>query len=158
MSPANCPRAEQAPSPHAGTPLRNPIIEYANSGNTAAPAATRLGVTVIGGHVYRGHRIARLEGRYVFGDFSRSFVPPNGSLFAAAPERQGLWTIRELTIANRPNGRLNHYVLGFGQDDRGEVYVGVRDVLGPTGATGRVYRLVSANGGDDEHDDNDDHN
>lgn len=158
VSPANCPRAEQAPSPHAGTPLRNPIIEYANSGNTAAPAATRLGVTVIGGHVYRGNRIDRLEGRYVFGDFSRSFFPPNGSLFAATPERHGLWTIRELTLANRPNGRLNHYVLGFGQDDRGEVYVGVRDVLGPTGTTGRVYRLVSANSGDDEDDGNDDHN
>ena len=142
VPPPSCPRVEQAPSPHAGTPLRNPIIEYANSSNTAAPAETRFGVTVIGGHVYRGDRIEKLEGRYVFGDFSRSFVPANGSLLSASPERHGLWTIRELTIANRPNGRLNHYVLGFGQDDRGEIYVGVRDVLGPTGTTGKVYKLV----------------
>jgi glucose/arabinose dehydrogenase len=152
VSPPSCPRAEQAPSPHAGTPLRNPVIEYANSGNTAAPAETRLGVTVIGGHVYRGDRIERLEGRYVFGDFSRSFVPPNGSLLSASPERRGLWTIRELTVANRPGGRLGHYVLGFGQDDRGEVYVGVRDVLGPTGTTGRVYKLVPVDNGDDDDD------
>ena len=156
VSPPDCPRAEQAPSPHAGTPLRNPIIEYANTANTAAPAETRLGVTVIGGHVYRGDRIEKLEGRYVFGDFSRTFFPPNGSLFAATPERHGLWTIRELTLANRPNGRLGHYVLGFGQDDRGEVYVGVRDVLGPTGTTGKVYKLVPADDGDDDDDDDDD--
>ena len=157
VSPPNCPRAEQAPSPHAGTPLRDPVIEYANTANTAAPAETRLGVTVIGGHVYRGDRIEKLAGRYVFGDFSRRFVPPNGSLLSASPERHGLWTIRELTIANSPNGRLNHYVLGFGQDDRGEVYVGVRDVLGPAGTTGKVYKLVPADD-DDEDDDDEDHN
>jgi glucose/arabinose dehydrogenase len=158
VSPASCPRAEQAPSPHAGTPLRNPIIEYANSANDDAPMATRLGVTVIGGHVYRGKRIERLEGRYVFGDFSRSLFSPNGSLLSASPERHGLWTIRELTITNRPNGRLNHYVLGFGQDDRGEVYVGVRDVVGPTGTTGKVYKLVPVNDDDDDDDEDDDDN
>jgi glucose/arabinose dehydrogenase len=142
VSPPTCPNAEQSPSPRAGTPLRDPIIEYANTANTAAPAGTRLGVTVIGGHVYRGDRLENLEGRYVFGDFSRTFFPPNGSLFSASPQRHGLWTIHELSIANRPNGRLGHYVLGFGQDDRGEVYVGVRDVVGPTGITGKVYKLV----------------
>jgi glucose/arabinose dehydrogenase len=157
VEPASCPSAEQAPSPRAGTPLRNPIIEYANSGNTNAnsPPESRFGVTVIGGHVYRGDRIERLEGRYVFGDFSRSFVPANGSLLSASPERHGLWTIRELTVANSPNGRLNHYVLGFGQDDRGEVYVGVRDVLGPAGTTGRVYKLVPVDGDEDDDDEND---
>ena len=157
VSPPNCPRAEQDPSPHAGTPLRNPIIEYANSSNTDAPAATRFGVTVIGGHVYRGDRIERLEGQYVFGDFSRTFFPPNGSLLTASPERHGLWTIRELMIESKngqpnPSGRLNHYVLGFGQDDRGEVYVGVRDVLGPTGNTGKVYKIVRAADDDDDED------
>lgn len=156
VSPPVCPRAEQAPSPRAGTPLRNPIIEYANTANTSASAETRLGVTVIGGHVYRGKRIDQLEGRYVFGDFSRTFFPPNGSLLSASPEQHGLWTIRELTVVNRPNGRLGHYVLGFGQDDRGEVYVGVRDVLGPTGNTGKVYKLVRAVDDDDEDDDDDD--
>jgi glucose/arabinose dehydrogenase len=155
VSPPDCPSFEQAPSPRAGTPLRNPIIEYANTANSAAAPQTRLGVTVIGGHVYRGDRIDRLEGRYVFGDFSRTFVPPNGSVFAAASERRGLWTIRELSFANRPNGRLGHYVLGFGQDDRGEVYVGVRDVLGPTGTTGKVYKLVGIDDDDDDRDDDD---
>ncbi len=138
VSPPDCPREEPD-----GTPLRDPIIEYAHVSQGG------LGVTVIGGHVYRGDRIDELDGRYVFGDFSRSFFPANGSLFAASPERRGLWTIHELPIVNRPNGRLNHYVLGFGQDDEGEVYVGVRDVLGPTGTTGKVYKLISATHGDD---------
>lgn len=150
VSPPDCPRAEQAPSPHAGTPLRNPIIEYANSANRSAPAETRLGVTVIGGHVYRGDRIKRLDERYVFGDFSRTFFPPNGSLLSASGDGDRLWTIRELTVTNRPGGRLGHYVLGFGQDDRGEIYVGVRDVLGPTGTTGKVYKLTPAAGDDDD--------
>src|SRR5918999_670519 len=77
VSPPNCPRAEQAPSPHAGTPLRNPIIEYANSSNSSAPAATRFGVTVIGGHVYRRERIERVQGRDGFGGFIPTFVPPH---------------------------------------------------------------------------------
>jgi glucose/arabinose dehydrogenase len=154
VSPPSCPSAEQAPSPHAGTPLRHPIIEYAHVSNTAAPAESRFGVTVIGGHVYRGDEIERLEGHYVFGDFSRSFVPPNGSILSAAPGHGPLWTIRELTIVNRPGGRLGHYVLGFGQDDHGEIYVGVKDVLGPSGTTGKVYKLVGT--GEDDEDDDDD--
>lgn len=155
VSPPSCPSVEQAPSPHAGTPLRHPIIEYAHVSNTGAPVESRLGVTVIGGHVYRGKHIDRLDGRYVFGDFSRSFVPPNGSILSAAPGHGRLWTIRELTIVNRPGGRLGHYVLGFGQDDRGEIYVGAKDVLGPVGTTGKVYKLVPAEGDEDDDADTD---
>jgi hypothetical protein len=33
-------------------------------------------------------------------------------------------------------------VLGFGQDLAGEMYVLTTDEPGPSGATGRVYRLV----------------
>lgn len=146
VSPPSCPRAEPD-----GTPLRDPVIEYANSFQAGG-----LGVTVIGGHVYRGDHVRRLEGRYVFGDFSRRFFPPDGSLFAASSGGGSLWTIHELQITNRPNGRLNHYVLGFGQDDRGEMFVGVKDVLGPTGTTGKVYMLVAAPGDDDHRDDSDD--
>ena len=48
-----------------------------------------------------------------------------------------------MTFANRPNGALGQYLLGFGQDLTGEVYVLAKDNLGPTGNTGRVYRLTS---------------
>lgn len=145
VSPPTCPDREPD-----GTPLRDPIIEYANSAQAGG-----IGVTVIGGNVYRGKRIKSLRGMYVFGDFSKGFFPPDGTLLAARPQRRGLWPIRELRIASSANGRLNDYILGFGIDDRGEVYVGGKDVLGPTGNTGKVYRLVPAPK-DDEGDDGDD--
>ena len=153
VEPASCPNSEPD-----GTPLRDPVIEYANSAQAGG-----IGVTVIGGNVYRGNRIKALKGMYVFGDFSRRFAPPDGTLLAARPQRSGLWPIRELRIASSTNGRLNDYVLGFGIDDRGEVYVGGKDVLGPTGSTGKVYRLVPApkdvegdNGDDDDNEGSDD--
>ncbi|HEU4748816.1 MAG TPA: PQQ-dependent sugar dehydrogenase [Gemmatimonadaceae bacterium] len=134
VEPESCPDAEPD-----GTPLRDPIIEYANS---AQPGG--IGVTVIGGNVYRGNTIKSLKGMYVFGDFSRRFFPPDGTLLAAREEASGLWPIRELRVASSANGRLNDYILGFGVDDKGEVYVGGKDVLGPSGNTGKVYRLIPA--------------
>ena len=132
--PATCPTSESD-----GTLLRSPIVEYANAGQAGG-----LGVTVIGGHVYRGTGVTALQGMYVFGDFSRRFTPPDGSLFAADPRTGQLWPMHELTVQNRSGGRLGHYVKGFGVDDGGEVYVAVSDALGPSGSTGRVYRLVPA--------------
>jgi glucose/arabinose dehydrogenase len=146
VEPASCPSAEPD-----GTRLRDPVIEYANSAQAGG-----IGVTVIGGNVYRGNRIKALRGMYVFGDFSKGFFPPDGTLLAARPQRSGLWPIRELRVESSPNGRLNDYVLGFGIDDRGEVYVGGKDVLGPTGTTGKVYRLIPARDEDDDDDENDD--
>ena len=57
-----------------------------------------------------------------------------------------------------PNGRLNDYILGFGIDDRGEVYVGGKDVLGPTGTTGKVYRLIPAERENQDENEEDDDN
>lgn len=133
-SPAACPSVESD-----GTPLRTPVIEYAN-----AAQAGGLGITVVGGHVYRGPTVAAIAGMYVFGDFSRSFATPDGSLFAAEPRSRGLWTMHELSVTGRTGGRLGHFVRGFGEDERGELYVGASDVLGPSGTTGRVYRLAAA--------------
>ena len=82
----------------------------------------------------------------MFGDWSTSLGAPDGRLFAATERKKGLWRMQELIIANQPNGRLNHRVLGFGQDTEGEVYVGATLNLGPSGNTGKVYRLVRPSG------------
>lgn len=121
-----------------GEPLLDPVIEYGNS----RVVPTGLGIAVIGGYVYRGRNLPQLGGRYVFGDWSTSFGAPDGRLFASRPNRHGLWHIQELRIPARPDGRLGHYVVGFGQDAAGEVYVLTTDSAGPTGDTGRVYRLT----------------
>ena len=140
-SPSECPDTVGAPHPRAGDPLIDPVIEYANHHQPGG-----LGATVIGGHVYRGTALPQFSGRYVFGDWSREFEEPDGSLFVAKSRKKGLWHMEQLRIATSPTGRVGHYVLGFGQDLAGEMYVLTTDQTGPAGMTGKVYRLVRPSG------------
>jgi glucose/arabinose dehydrogenase len=125
-----------------GEPLLDPVVEYGNS--RVQPDG--LGIAVIGGYVYRGRSLPQLNGRYVFGDWSVGFLQPAGRIFVATPRARGLWNIQEPRINTSPDGRLGHYLVGFGQDRAGEVYVLTSDTRGPTGSTGRVYRLVNPSG------------
>jgi hypothetical protein len=134
VSPATCPSVDTATQ----IPLIDPVIEYAHLSNGGP------GLAVVGGYVYRGSAVRQLRGRYVFGDWSRAFATPDGTLFAAAPRGSGMWPMQELVVTTSANGRLNHFLLGFGQDADGEVYVLTTDMPGPSGATGRVYRIAPA--------------
>lgn len=119
-------------------PLIDPVIEYPNHHQPGG-----IGSAVIGGHVYRGAALPQFRGRYIFGDWSaHHFDEAEGLLLIAQPRKQGLWKVAELRIQNRPGGQLGHYVLGFGEDAAGELYVFTTDNVGPTGATGNVYRIV----------------
>jgi len=124
--------------PLFGDPLLDPIIEYGN----ARVLPDGVGVAVVGGRVYRGSALPQLHGRYVFGDWSTSFTEPDGTLLVARARPAGLWHLQELRVQGRPDGRLGHFVTGFGQDEQGEVYVLTSDTTGPTDHSGRVYRLV----------------
>ncbi|HKG90993.1 MAG TPA: PQQ-dependent sugar dehydrogenase [Gemmatimonadaceae bacterium] len=136
--PAECPSTVQSGA-RAGDPLVDPIIEYANS---AQPGG--LGRAVVGGFVYHGSLLPQLRGRYVFADWSTAFGVPNGTLFVASERKKTLWQMQELQLANTPNGRINHFILGFGQDAEGELYVGAQAISGPnpTGTSGKVFKLV----------------
>jgi glucose/arabinose dehydrogenase len=131
VAPAECP--DSTPD---GMPLIDPVIEYANAQQSGG-----LGVVVVGGHVYRGDDAPQFRGRYIFGDWSRRFGSPDGSVFVAKPRRKGLWQIQEIIFPDRPGQRLGHYVLGFGRDAGGEIYVLTSDTTGPTGMSGKVYRV-----------------
>jgi glucose/arabinose dehydrogenase len=135
--PAECPDTVGAGHPQEGDPLIDPIIEYANHHQPGG-----LGAVVVGGHVYRGDTLRQFRGRYIFGDWSREFGVPDGSLFVAKERKMGLWQIQELQIQGNPDGRLGHYVLAFGQDSQGEVYVLTTDMTGPSGDTGKIFRLT----------------
>lgn len=124
-----------------GNPLTDPVIEMLNTANPA-PAEVKS-LTVIGGHVYRGHEIPSLTGKYIFGSFSRSFAGPQGEIFVAQPAGPGLWPFERVPLASFPD-HLGLFVKGFGQDLQGEIYVAVSSVLGPSGTTGKVYKLVRA--------------
>lgn len=136
VSPSECPDAEPDRKP-----LIDPVIEYANHHQPGG-----LGAAVVGGHVYRGSSLPQFSGRYIFGDWSREFEEPDGSLFVAKRRKRGLWHLDELQITTNPTGRLGDYLLGFGQDLAGEMYVLTTDNTGPTGTTGKVYKLVRPSG------------
>jgi hypothetical protein len=137
VSPAECPDTVGAGHPQAGDPLIDPVIEYANGRQPGG-----LGLVVVGGYVYRGDTLRQFRGRYIFGDWSTSFGQPDGTLFVAKERKGGLWQIQELLIQGNPDGRLGHFVLGFGQDLAGEVYVLTSDMTGPSGNTGMVFKLT----------------
>ncbi|MGH2789190.1 MAG: hypothetical protein ACRDJV_15005 [Actinomycetota bacterium] len=41
----------------------------------------------------------------VFGDWSREFEEPDGTLFVASLRKKGLWLMQELRVATEPSGR-----------------------------------------------------
>jgi hypothetical protein len=141
QSPAECPAVVES-GVRAGDPLVDPVIEYANARQEGG-----LGLAVVGGYVYRGGALPQLSGRYVFGDWSESFGgPPSGNLFVAKPRKRGLWQTEQLRITTNATGELEHRVLGIGQDGTGELYVLTTDNVGPSGMTGKVFKLVTPSG------------
>ncbi|WP_119079867.1 hypothetical protein [Chitinophaga alhagiae] len=57
----------------------------------------------------------------------------------------GLWDFAEVTLKDNPDD-LGYYLKGFGQDIEGEVYLTVASVAGPSGTTGKVFKLVQERG------------
>ncbi len=104
-----------------------------------------VGRSVVGGYVYRGALIPELQGYYVFGDWSTSFATADGSLFIANEDKLS-WQAKEVSV-QRDNGqgrRLNRFLLSFGEDEDGELYLLTSKSLGPIGSSGEVYKIVGA--------------
>ncbi|WP_458205526.1 PQQ-dependent sugar dehydrogenase [Haladaptatus sp. NG-SE-30] len=143
-SPKRCPDTASGRAPHDGTTLREPIIEYPHRSRGRS-----VGLAVIGGHVYRGSAVPELYGAYVFGDWSRSFRSPRGRLFfATRPNSEAdQWQLRELAIEGSENGDLARFVLAFGRDREGELYVSTSETASVRGQ-GAVYKLVPPEEGD----------
>ena len=135
--PENCPKVGAS-----GEPLLDPILEYKNiNGQRKDPEAR--GISVTGGYVYRGKALPQLEGKYVFGDWSRNFVLPDGALFVATrPNSHGekKWTMEPLELVSPK--KVGAFIVAFGQDADGELYVLTNGRNLITGSTGKVYKLV----------------
>lgn len=112
----------------------DPIVEYNNCNVTD----DCKGISVTGGYVYRGKH-EPWQGVYFFGDWSRQFSVRDGRLYALSKDGSN-WKMEDVKVANMPN--FNSYVLGFGQDDEGEIYVMATDTTGPVGNLDRIYRIV----------------
>jgi glucose/arabinose dehydrogenase len=117
--------------------LTKPILEYNNC--TAKPDGCK-GVSNTGGYVYRGSHAA-WDGKYFFGDWSKSFAEMDGQLFVAT-KNSGVWVMEHVKVTNI-NGKLP-YVLAFAQDAAGEVYVLTSITTGPVGSLDTIYKIVPA--------------
>lgn len=102
----------------------DPVLEYDHDEGTA----------IIGGFVYRGKMIPDLEGYYLFGDVAKT-SNGDGRLFYSNGN-----TIHELDLTSQ--AQLGFWVLGFGQDNDGELYVLGNNTGVPFGTTGVVYKIV----------------
>ena len=90
--------------------------------------------------IYRGETFPSLYEGYVFGDWGRG----NGHLFVAYPPAfgTGLWKITEIQVEIPDQSGMGQ-LLGIGQDENGELYLLTKAPgVGPSGTTGRVYKLV----------------
>jgi glucose/arabinose dehydrogenase len=138
--PSDCPKVGAR-----GEPLLDPIIEYKNlNGFRTDPEA--LGISVTGGYVYRGSALPALQGRYVFGDWSRSWGAAEGVVLVATRPATGVpgdrWTTEVLELASHPEGHIGQFITSFGEDADGELYVLTNGSNTPMGRTGRIYKLV----------------
>lgn len=122
-----------------GNLLIDPVIQFKN-----AHLPGGLGLVIVGGYVYRGSEIPQWNGKYLFGSWSTTHEVGNGHVFASAPELSGLWDFSEVKFANQPFGDLNAFLLGFGQDSEGEVYVLTSETQGPHDHTGKVHKIVAS--------------
>ncbi|MGN6401667.1 MAG: PQQ-dependent sugar dehydrogenase [Flavisolibacter sp.] len=134
MELSSCPDADAF-----GNPLIDPVIEAKNEAN---PEGGHF-VTIIGGNVYRGHDIPGLQGKYVFGNFSSDEEEAEGEIYVSNPNGPGLWSFEKLPLKSFTDN-IEHFIKGFGQDLSGEIYVLASKQLGPTGNTGKIFKLVAS--------------
>jgi glucose/arabinose dehydrogenase len=131
--PEDCPKVGAM-----GEPLIDPIVAYKNFKRFAKDPEAK-GISVTGGYVYRGKALPQLAGKYVFADWSRAWVSPDGVLYTASPDgASGKWKMDTLDVG----AKLGAYVLAFGQDSEGELYVLTTGRNALTGNTGKVLKLV----------------
>jgi glucose/arabinose dehydrogenase len=117
--------------------LTMPVMEYKNCSNPAF-ATNCEGTSITGGYVYRGPHKA-WDGVYFFGDWSKSFMTAQGVLMAGK-RSGGSWNREIVTVRNMPG--FNDFLLGFGQDSDGNVYVMGTRARGPNGEQDKIYKIV----------------
>ncbi len=122
-----------------GEPLVDPIAEYRHPGPRKDPGA--VGVSIIGGHVYRGKALPALVGHYVCADWSRGWAMPQGRLLVARRPVDGTarWTIEPIEVSKPEKWPV--YVTALGEDADGELFVMTNGSNGLTPGKGRVWKM-----------------
>ncbi len=144
------PPAECRTTGYRWEPLIGPIVEVGHD----------VGDVIIGGYVYRGKALPGFYGRYIFGNWVWTEAEiGNGALMVASPppgwswklpcapddlttDDMRMWTINDINVVRGSNGTIRGFVRGFGEDSDGELYVMASQRAGPTGKTGKVYKIM----------------
>ena len=141
----NDPPADSPKTDALGKPFIDPLVEYPHPARNKIDPARLEGISVTGGYVYRGKAIKSLRGKYVFADWSRTWALPDGVFFAATREGKGSnskWKLESLPVTPASGDKLNAYIVAFGEDDLGELYVLTNGRNSLIGQTGKVFKLV----------------
>jgi glucose/arabinose dehydrogenase len=112
-----------------------PIMTYKNC---TAQKDGCMGISITGGYAYRGPNAA-FAGKYIFGDWSKSFAEMDGQLFIGTRGADGKWTMERAAVDGMAKVP---YILAFGQDAKGEVYALTSISTGPVGGHDKIYRVV----------------
>ena len=142
------PRATDVKKPRKdkfGNPLTDPVLVYKNIKHTEfKDDSDAVGSSITGGVVHAGDSIPELKGKYIFGDWSQQWTPAKGSLLVA--DRSGnKWSMQPLRTVKHPDGLIDAYVTGFGNDTQGETYVLTSGQPGLGAVKGIVWKLSPAN-------------
>lgn len=141
------PKAADKPLPEVpqtglhGESFVQPVAVYKNrNGFKKDPEA--YGISVTGGFIYRGKALPELTGDYVFGDWGRIWGVPSGTLLVAHRPKSGPgpWTVEPLQLGTP--SKIASYIIGFGEDNEGELYVLTNGNIGLTPGKGEVWKLV----------------
>lgn len=139
------PPADSPKTDALGKAFIDPILWYRHPARNKIDPTRLEGISITGGYVYRGKAIKPLQGRYVFADWSRSWALPDGVFFAATREGTGSdakWKLESLPVAPATGSKLGAYIVSFGEDDEGELYVLTNGRNSLTGQTGKVFKMV----------------
>jgi hypothetical protein len=79
-------------------------------------------------------------GSYVFGDWSTGFLKPGGKLYYLTEKTLGIWHWYEFNLKNQKP--LNRFILGFGEDESGELYMLTSWATGSLLPSGEVWHIV----------------
>jgi glucose/arabinose dehydrogenase len=110
--------------------LEPPIHEYSHN----------VGRSIIGGFVYRGVESPSLQGKYIFGDWSTSFFKADGKVYYLNETAPDIWARSEFVL--QPDRPLRRFILGFGEDEQGEVYIVTTRTFGSFIRSGEVWRIT----------------
>lgn len=130
----------------------DPIAMYAHPGAVTNPVLPQLGLSVTGGFVYRGAAIPALQGKYVFGDYGSTAGASDGRMMGLEETSpgSGVFTLTQAIPLASSNPIVGQRILCLGEDESGEIYVGLKTnggvlALDPptTGLpAGGIYKIV----------------